>query len=142
MSRTCLALCLIGTASILEGQITTASISGYVKDSSSATIPGVAVTAKMVEQQTSRATQTGPDGFYTFLAVPPGTYEIAFEAKGFKKQVLTQVVVTVNQNLRVDASLEVGSIETQVTVEATATLVDTASPTLSGLIDDRRVVDL
>jgi hypothetical protein len=62
--------------------------------------------------------------------VPPGTYEITFEAKGFKKQVYSRVEVTVNQNMRVDASLEVGSIETQVTVEATASLVDTSSPTL------------
>src|SRR6266545_4830238 len=98
MSRTMLTLCLIGTASLLEGQITTASISGYVKDSSSAAIPNVTVTAKMVEQQTTRVTQTGSDGLYLFLAVPPGTYEIAFEAKGFKKQVYTRVDVTVNQN--------------------------------------------
>src|SRR5712691_6308160 len=142
MSKNIFALCLIGTASLLEGQITTAGISGYVKDSSTAAIPNVAVTAKMLEQQTTRVTQTGSDGHYNFLAVPPGTYEIAFEAKGFKKQVYTGVDVTVNQNLRVDASLEVGSIETQVTVTSTAPLVDTSSPTLSGLIDDRRVVDL
>src|SRR5215831_19480716 len=142
MSKNILALCLIGTASLLEGQITTASISGYVKDSSAAAIPDVTVTAKMLEQQTTRVTQTGSDGHYNFLAVPPGTYEIAFESKGFKKQVYTGVDVTVNQNLRLDASLEVGSIETQVTVTSTAPLVDTSSPTLSGLIDDRRVVDL
>ena len=61
MSRTFLALCLFGAASLLEGQITTASISGYVKDSSSAAIPGVTVTAKMVEQQTTRGAQTGPE---------------------------------------------------------------------------------
>src|SRR5262249_40089677 len=120
MSKNTLMLCLIGTASLLEGQITTTSIRVYGKDASSAAIPGVAVTAKMVEQQTSRATQTGPDGFYTFLAVPPGTYEIGFEATGFKKQVYTGLDVTVNQNLRADASLEVGSVETQVTVESTA----------------------
>src|SRR5690349_19121124 len=99
MSRAILVLCLFSVTSLLEAQITTASISGYVKDSSSAAIPGVTVTAKMVEQQTTRVTQTGPDGFYTFLAVPPGTYEMAFEIKGFKKQVYTQQEVTVNQNL-------------------------------------------
>src|SRR6476620_8617659 len=96
MSKNILTLCLIGTASLLEGQITTASISGYVKDSSTAAIPNVAVTAKMLEQQTQRVTQTDPDGLHRFLAVPPGTYEITFEAKGFKKQVYTRVDVTVN----------------------------------------------
>jgi len=119
MSKNILGLCLIGTASLLKGQITTASITGYVKDSSTAAIPNVAVTAKMLEQQTTRVTQTGSDGHYNFLAVPPGTYEITFESKGFKKQVYTGVEVTVNQNLRLDAALEVGSIETQVTVTST-----------------------
>src|SRR5260370_14575776 len=142
MPKNISALCLIGAASLLEGQIATAGISGYVKDSSTAAIPNVTVTAKMLEQQTTRVTQTGSDGHYNFLAVPPGTYELAFESRGFKKQVNTGVDVTVNQNLRVDATLEVGSIETQVTVTSTAPLVDTSSPTLSGLIDDRRVVDL
>src|SRR6185436_16194021 len=63
-------------------------------------------------------------------------------AGGFQKQVRTGVELSVKQNLRVDAELTLGSVETQVTVEATASLVDTSSPTLSGLIDDRRVVDL
>lgn len=126
----------------LTAQITTANISGYVRDASGAAVPGVAVTAKMVEQQTARSTQTDPEGFYNFLAIPPGHYEITFEAKGFKTQVRTGIDLTVDRNLRVDAALEVGSVETQVMVTGTAPLVDTVSPTLSGLIDDRRVVDL
>src|SRR5258708_6452184 len=134
MSKNILTLCLIGTASLLEGQITTASISGYVKDSSTAAVPNVTVTAKMLEQQTTRVTQTGSDGHYNFLAVPPGTYEMAFESKGFKKQVYTGVDVTVNQNLRLDATLELGAIETQVPVTSTAPLAHTPSPPLSCLI--------
>ena len=54
----------------------------------------------------------------------------------------TGLELTVGQNLRVDSTLQVGSVETQVTVGAEAPLVDTTSATLSGLIDDRRVVDL
>ena len=50
--------------------------------------------------------------------------------------------LTVEQNVRVDARLTVGTVQSQVNVTSTVPLVDTTSNTLSGFIDDRRVVDL
>jgi hypothetical protein len=102
----------------------------------------VTVTAKMVEQQTTRTAQTNAEGFYTMLALPPGNYEMAFEVKGFQKLAQTGLELTVGQNLRVDSTLQVGAVETQVTVGPEAPPVDTTSATITGLIDDRRVVDL
>jgi len=118
------------------------NIAGYVKDPSGAAIADVTVTAKMVQQQTLQAAQTNAEGYYTILALPPGQYELTFENKGFAKQTETGLQLSVGQNLRVDAVLKIGSVEQQITVGAAAPLVDTTSATLSGLIDDRRVVDL
>ena len=141
-SRTFLpALALIIFGLPLFGQ-TTGRISGFVKDPAGAAIPSVNVTARMTEQQSTSKAVTNSEGFYDFVALPPGDYEFVFEAAGFRRQVRSGVELTINQNLRVDAALEVGSLETQVTVNGTAPLVDTVSPMLSGLIDDRRVVDL
>lgn len=67
---------------------------------------------------------------------------MSFEAKGFERQTQTGLELTVGQNLRVDSTRKVGAVETQVTVGAQAALVETTSATLSGLIDDRRIVDL
>src|SRR5579872_1501329 len=130
------------TVTLPLGAQVTGRISGFVKDPTGAAIPSVTVTAKMTQQQSTSATQTNAEGFYDFLALPPGSYEISFEAKGFRREIRSGLDLTVNQNLRVDANLEVGALETQITVTGTAPLVDTSSPTLSGLIDDRRVVDL
>ena len=121
---------------------TTGNISGYVRDSSGAAIPASTVTAKMTEQQFVRTAATDSSGFYSLQAMPPGTYSMTFENKGFQRQTQTGLELTVNQNLRVDSTLQVGAVETQVTIESTAPLVDTTSATMSGLIDDRRVVDL
>src|SRR5436305_4295196 len=121
---------------------TTGRISGFVRDPSGAAIPSVSVTARMTEQQSTSKTVTNSEGFYDFVALPPGDYELVFEANGFRRQIRSGVDLSINQNLRVDSALEVGSLETQVTVHGTAPLVDTVSPVLSGLIDDRRVVDL
>jgi hypothetical protein len=137
----CATLALILSAP-LYAQLATGNISGFVKDPTGAALPDATVTAKMVEQQFTRTTQANTEGFYTLPAMPPGTYEMTFEAKGFQKQLQTGITLTVSQNLRVDANMAVGAIETQVTVESTAPLVDTTSHTMSGLVDDRRVVDL
>ena len=132
---------LFSCIAVVEAQVT-GSISGYLKDPSGAAVPGASVTALMVEQQLTRKAQTDGEGFYNFVAMLPGTYEIRFEAGGFQKLVRSGVRLTVNENIRVDATLTLGSVETQVNVEGAAPLVDTVSPTLSGLVDDRRVVDL
>src|SRR6266568_4125532 len=95
---------------------TTGRISGFVKDPAGAAIPAVNVTARMTEQQSTSKTTTNSEGFYDFVALPPGAYELVFEAAGFRRQVRSGVDLSINQNLRVDAGLEVGSLETQVTV--------------------------
>jgi Carboxypeptidase regulatory-like domain len=138
----CAFLFSLGLAPKASAQLATGYISGYAKDPSGAAVPDVMVTAKMVEQQFSRTAQTNTEGFYALPTMPPGTYQITFESAGFERQTQTGIQLTVNQNLRVDATLAIGAVETQVTVEAEAPLVDTTSSTLSGLIDDRRVVDL
>jgi Carboxypeptidase regulatory-like domain/TonB-dependent Receptor Plug Domain len=135
------ALLLTVFGTIAPAQVT-GRISGFVKDPTGAPVPAASVSARMTEQQSTHAARTNSEGFYDLLALPPGNYEITFEAPGFQRQVRSGVELTINQNLRVDAGLEVGSVDTQVTVSGTAPLVDTTSPVLSGLIDDRRVVDL
>ena len=125
----------------VQAQVT-GSVSGYVKDPSGAAVPGATLTAKSVEQQLTRSTQSNAEGFFNLLAMPPGTYEISAEASGFQKQIQKDVRLTVGENLRLDVQMKLGAMETEVTVSSTATLVNTTSPALSGLIDDQRVVDL
>lgn len=120
----------------------TGNISGYVKDTSGSVVPAVTVTALMKEQQTSRIVQTDNQGFYNFIGLLPGHYDISFKANGFDTLVRSDIQLTVGQFVRVDAALTVGAVQTHIDVGAAAPLVDTVSSTLSGLIDDRRVVDL
>lgn len=136
-----LSVLLVGTEVPMQAQVT-GSISGYIKDPSGAAVPGANLTAKSVEQQFTRTTQSNAEGFFNLLAMPTGTYEISAEASGFQKQIQKDVRLTVGENLRLDVQMKLGAMETEVTVSSTATLVNTTSPALSGLIDDQRVVDL
>jgi hypothetical protein len=118
------------------------TISGYVRDPSGAVVTGASVTAVMNEQHTTRTVVTDAQGFYNFLALLPAHYTLTFEAPGFQRQVQSDVELTVSQNLRSDAQLKIGQVQTEVNVTSAATLVDTTSSTLSGLVDDNRMVDL
>src|SRR4051794_18334004 len=97
IKRLVLILCAL-SAGALHAQVT-GNISGYVRDPSGAGIPNAAVTATMIEQQTARTAQTDAEGSYSFQALPPGHYDIAFESQGFQRQISSGQELTVGQNL-------------------------------------------
>ncbi len=129
---------MLAFSSTLAAQVA-GRITGFVRDSSGAVLPGATVRATTVEQQLTRTTTTDVTGFYQLLAMPPGTYDITVEARGFETQAQKGVSLTLNENLRLDAVLKVGAVQAEVTVASTATLVDTTSHTLSALVDAKRV---
>ena len=129
------------TPAFLRAQAT-GTMSGYVKDASGAVVPQAKVTATLVERGTTFTTQTNVEGFYNFPELAPGTYTLSVETPGFRRYTQEGLVLTVRQNLRVDATLAVGSVSQKMTVTGEAPLVDTTSATVSGLVDDRRIVDL
>jgi hypothetical protein len=120
----------------------TGAISGFVTDPSGLPVPAATVTAVLVQQQVHRTVQSGQDGSFLLTALLPGDYTLTVEKQGFQRVTQTNLVLAVNQNLRVDAQLRVGQTSETVTVSAEAPLVDTRSGALAGLVDDRRVVDL
>ena len=125
----------------LRAQIT-GTISGFVTDASGAVVPNATVTAVLTQQGVSRRAESNAVGFYSFEALLPGAYTLSVEKTGFQRLDRTGITLTVNENLRVDLSLTVGTVTQGVTVSAEAALVNTQTPTISGLVDDRRVVDL
>jgi len=138
---TFLALCLAIPTQGLFAQAT-GTISGSVLDGSGAAVPGSTITATLVQQNLTRTTEATADGRYIFNALPPGQYSISVESTGFQRLVRTEISLAINQNLRVDLTLQVGQVSETVEVAGAAPLVDTMSSSLSGLVDDRRVVDL
>jgi hypothetical protein len=126
---------------LLLAQVT-GTINGFVADPSGAMVPDAQVTATLVERDISMSTITSAEGFYRFPALEPGTYRITVVKTGFSRYVQAGLTLTVNQNLRVDAALQVATVAGTVTVTAAAPLVDSTSATISGLVNDERVVDL
>ena len=62
-----------------------ALISGVVRDSSGAVVPGATVAMRNVETNLTSTVKSANDGAYSIPQLPLGTYELAVEAPGFKK---------------------------------------------------------
>lgn len=77
-------------------QEVTAGIYGTVQDSTGSLIPGATITMRNTE--TARTHQSSSDGAgnFVFTLIPFGMYEVTAEAKGFKKQTVTNVLLRVN----------------------------------------------
>jgi hypothetical protein len=132
---------LLGCASPTIAQ-ETATILGVVKDASGAAVPGTNVTARNVDTAQTRATATDVDGSYRLPALPVGNYEVRAEHAGLKTALRTGLVLTVAQDVVVNITLEVGSVDQTVEVTAEAPLVNTTSNSLGGLVDEHSVVEL
>jgi len=139
-----LALILVGLvgASVLRADVT-GSIQGVVRDRSRGAIAGARLTITNVETNLRYEETTGADGSYRVLALPAGNYKLSVTAGGFRNFVETDIVVKVNDQLQVDVTLEVGSVQQEVIrVEANAVQVQTENTQLGDVIDSKKMLAL
>ena len=93
------------------------TIRGTVTDPQGLPIPSVTVTATSPSMQGPRTTATGPDGSYSLLQLPSGTYELAFETTAFSPAKRTTAILlglTVEQNVQ----LQTAGVTEQIQVTA------------------------
>ena len=119
--------------------IVTASISGTVSDPTGAVVPGAAVTARNTDTGIITTTKSNSDGFYSLPALAPGKYEVIIKAAGFEEYHQTDLVLDVNNAVRIDAVMKVGAVTQQVSVSATAVHVDTSSTQMGEVITDTKI---
>jgi len=135
-------LAFTAPVAVLLAQETTGSIIGVVRDASGAVVPEAAVLIRNTRTGAERRVPSGDNGDYVVTALPIGTYEVTVEKTGFKKGSASGIQLSVDSRIRVDFTLEVGSVVETASVSATVSQLDTDSATISGLVDSRRVIDL
>jgi hypothetical protein len=115
---------------------------GTVTDISGAVIVSVTVTIADVQTGVVRTFTTNDAGQYVAPGLPIGTYNLKAEAKGFKVQESNGVVLNVNDRIRVDFQMTVGSMAEVVTVEANTVAVQTDSGEQSSLVSGTQMTEL
>jgi hypothetical protein len=123
-------------------QVSTAAVNGAVQDPVGATIPNASVILANVATGVERRSTTNEAGAYAFLNVPPGDYVLSASAQGFRTAKMAQVTLTVNQTATFDFKLEVGEVQSSVTVEAVGVAVQSSTSELGAAVMEKTVKDL
>ena len=115
-----------------------------MKDSAGASVPGATVTVTNRGTQLAvRTVQSNDEGQYTVGDLPATSYDVSFEAKGFKKQIQSNVEVNVGVRRTLDATLDAGDISEVVTIEANPVAVElTTTPTVGTVISGDQATQL
>jgi hypothetical protein len=127
---------LLGAVATVLGQGMTGTIGGMVKDPHGAAVPGTNVVAKNTATGAETSTTSDADGFYRLANLRSGEYTVSAEAKGFKKSATAPQVLSVGDQLRLDITLELGSVTETVIVEALAVEVNTEDGQLGKVVRD------
>jgi Carboxypeptidase regulatory-like domain len=123
-------------------QQATARIVGTITDQQGAVIPGVKVSVTNAATNVTSETVSDRSGFYQVLNLPIGSYRIIARHQDFRRMEVTTAPLEINQSLRVDLKLEVGSVNQQVVVEGQASGVETINPTLGQSITSRPIINM
>lgn len=102
-------------------------ITGVVKDSSGAVMPGVNVEAAspaLIEGSRTAVTDTG--GLYRMVDLRPGVYTLTYTLQGFNV-VKRELELSSNFTATIDITLSVGTLEESVTVSGESPVVDVAT---------------
>ncbi|HWW17146.1 MAG TPA: TonB-dependent receptor [Candidatus Saccharimonadales bacterium] len=109
-------------------------IVGNVTDPSGGAVTGAKVTVTNPKNAVSQTTTTDKDGFYQVLSLPIGTYQVAIESAGFRRELFENQNLQINQTLRVDAKLGLGAQTETIEVTDQAANVETQDQTIGSSI--------
>jgi len=129
--------CISASAQTASGRII-----GTVTDAQGAAVAGAKVTVTNTGTNVRSDAVTNADGFYQVLQLAVGTYTVTAEHDGFSKAVTEAESLDINQALRIDVHMRVGSLTDVVRVEAQAAQVETVSPTIGGTVTGAPIQNL
>ena len=138
-------VCICGFLLLSAGrafaQETTGRVVGTVTDQQGAAVPNAKVTVTNTSTQQSTTTTTREDGTFEVVHLPIGPYRVEVEHAGFSKVATEPNRLEINQSLRFDVVLTLGTVSTTVTVEEQSTRVETESPTVGGTVTGEAIHD-
>jgi len=124
------------------GQTTTGTILGFVSGRDEARLPGVEITVVNEEANSRRSVLSDRTGNYQVSLLPPGAYRVEAELEGFNKAIRSGIRLQVNQKAVVEITLEVGTVDFEVSVVADAPMTDSVSAGVGTVIDNKKIVEL
>jgi hypothetical protein len=137
---TTLVLCLliaVLSITVAFAQETTGGLQGTVKDSTGAVVPNAKVTLTSPSLIGAKIANSDSSGYYRFANLPPGTYTMTVEDKGFNTLKRDGIAIEIGHLPTLDLQLKVGAAETVVEVSSEAPVIDvTTTRTMTNVNQD------
>ncbi len=133
-------ICALFGASMAFGQ--NASVSGTITDPSGAQISGAKVSALNTDTGATAPGKSNDSGVYVFPGLQPGKYTFTAEHPGFRKAVISDVVLDIGSQLTVNMGLQLGQASETVEVSATTTPLNASSATVGDVVTGKQLQDL
>jgi hypothetical protein len=131
------------TGVTLFAQDISASIGGVIVDPSGSAVPDAKITITNTDRnQVVRVVTTDSSGNYSAPILPIGTYTLQVEAPGFKAVQREGIVLNVNDNKKINITLEVGATSESVTVHESAVGVELGTPASATTIEGTQIREL
>jgi hypothetical protein len=135
------AIFMLSVAIAAHAQVTGATRTGTVTDSTGGVIPGAQISVTNTATSITQEFQADSAGYYTAPNLAPGTYEVKVTAKGFNSTIST-LTLAVGAQQQLNIPMKVG--ETSQTVEVTGTIqqIELTSSTLTAQVESQTILEL
>lgn len=125
-----------------HAQNAAARIVGNLTDPNGRVVPNAKISVVNVDTQVHYDTTSNNEGYFQAADLPIGRYNVTIEADGFRKVSYENQLLQINQVLRIDAKLEIGTLSEIVEVKEQATVVETVNPTIGASVTGRTLTDM
>ncbi len=140
--RATLTFAVVLIPALLFGQGYFGTVSGILTDTSGAIIQGARVTLLDEGKGYLFTTTSNSEGRYLFVSIPPGSYTVSAEARGFEKTVRTHVKLNISENPTANLTMRIASTTETVEVKAETATVHTEDAVTGEVVDRRLINDL
>jgi outer membrane receptor protein involved in Fe transport len=124
------------------GQAVYGNISGVVKDTSGAVVPGVTVTITNIDRKSVDVVVTNESGRYLKERLLPGNYEVKAELSGFRTAVVPVVNVGVDSTVPIDFTLDPGNVTEAIEVTGGSPLLRVDRADVSSRFSTEEITEL
>src|SRR5262249_55494307 len=134
LSAALFALALASAPAPLLAQTGAASVTGLVSDPSGASVPGATVTATNQATNVAYTAVSNTSGNYEISAMPVGVYVVKAELSGFRPSTTRPLQLEAKQILRLDFTLELGTVQEAIIVVGQSPILQTQTVTVGEVI--------
>ncbi len=137
------ALLLSGWGNVADAQVTSASVTGTIRDAQTGVIPGAIVVVTSATRGTSIETVSNAEGYFVFPTLSADTYKVRVTMEGFKALEIPTLQVNAGDKKSLGIlTIEVGGLAETVTITAHATELQAKSAERSFIVEGEAVQSL